>query len=60
MIVWGGARISMPTYLDTGARYNPATDSWTATGTSGAPAARSAPTSVWTGSEMIVWGGIKV
>src|SRR5882724_4064751 len=31
-------------------------DSWTATSTS-APAARDTHTAVWTGSEMIVWGG---
>jgi N-acetylneuraminic acid mutarotase len=30
---------------------------WTATSTSNAPAARTAHTAVWTGSEMIVWGG---
>src|SRR5438876_690610 len=33
-------------------------DSWTATSTTSAPAARSAHTAVWTGSEMIVWGGL--
>src|SRR5438876_3819498 len=32
-------------------------DSWTATSTTGAPAARAFHTAVWTGSEMIVWGG---
>jgi N-acetylneuraminic acid mutarotase len=32
-------------------------DAWTATTTSNAPAARSGHTAVWTGSEMIVWGG---
>src|SRR5258705_1435502 len=32
-------------------------DSWTATSTSSAPAARYYHTAVWTGSEMIVWGG---
>ncbi|PYJ31882.1 MAG: galactose oxidase, partial [Verrucomicrobia bacterium] len=38
-------------------RYNPGTDSWTATSTTGAPAARLRHTAVWTGTEMIVWGG---
>ena len=33
------------------------TDSWTATSTSNAPSGRSYHTAVWTGSEMIVWGG---
>ena len=32
-------------------------DSWAATSTTNAPAARSSHTAVWTGSEMIVWGG---
>jgi hypothetical protein len=40
-----------------GARYNPASDSWTPVTTSGAPAGRYLHTAVWTGSEMIVWGG---
>src|SRR5258707_2903278 len=30
---------------------------WTATNTVGAPSGREAHTAVWTGSEMIVWGG---
>ena len=38
-------------------KYNPATNSWTATSTANAPSARSYHTAVWTGSEMIVWGG---
>src|SRR5881628_2871577 len=54
MIVWGGFNGS---YLNTGGRYNPGTDSWTATSTTSAPAARQQHTAVWTGSEMIVWGG---
>ena len=54
MIVWGGLDGS---YLNTGGRYNPATDNWTATSTTDAPAARDRHTAVWTGSEMIVWGG---
>jgi len=32
-------------------------DTWTATGTSNAPDARANHTAVWTGNEMIVWGG---
>ena len=44
-------------YLNDGGRYNPTANSWTALPTSGAPAARYSHTAVWTGSEMIVWGG---
>ncbi len=32
-------------------------DTWTAISTTNAPAARASHTAVWTGSEMIVWGG---
>jgi hypothetical protein len=32
-------------------------NSWTATSTTNAPDARGSHTAVWTGSEMIVWGG---
>jgi len=55
MIIWGGQ--SNGGLLDTGGRYNPATDTWTFTNSSGAPTARSGHTAVWTGNEMIVWGG---
>jgi hypothetical protein len=60
MIVWGGAVFdgSEFLYVNDGARYRPATNSWTPTATSGAPVARSEHKAVWTGSEMIVWGGI--
>ena len=47
----------MAQLLNTGGRYNPSTDSWTATSTTNAPTARYDHTAVWTGSEMIVWGG---
>jgi N-acetylneuraminic acid mutarotase len=58
MIVWGGFfHDGTLHYLNTGGRYNPGTDSWIATSTSNAPSARESQTAVWTGSEMIVWGG---
>ena len=56
MIVWGGYG-NGSSYLNDGGRYNPAGNSWTATSTTGAPAAAREHTAVWTGSEMIVWGG---
>jgi N-acetylneuraminic acid mutarotase len=55
MIIWGGADRGM---LNTGARYDPATDTWTPISTIGAPTARSDHSAVWTGREMIVWGGV--
>jgi len=55
MIVWGG--FDNPATFDTGRRYDPTADSWTATTISNAPAAREYHMAVWTGGEMIVWGG---
>src|SRR5207244_2131644 len=39
-------------------RYNPSTNSWTPTGLTNAPLGRVVHTAVWTGNEMIVWGGV--
>ena len=58
MVVWGGYFFDgNDHYLNTGGKYNPGTDSWTATTTTNAPSARGYHTAVWAGSEMIVWGG---
>jgi N-acetylneuraminic acid mutarotase len=58
MIVWGGWYYGTNNqYLNTGGRYSPASDSWSAVSTTNAPAARYFHSAVWTGSEMIVWGG---
>lgn len=58
MIVWGGfsGAFQFQTLGD-GARYNPQTDTWTPVSLTGAPSARFNHTAVWTGNEMIVWGG---
>jgi N-acetylneuraminic acid mutarotase len=55
MIIWGGANGAGS--LNTGARYNPTTDSWTPITTTNAPVPSYGATAIWTGSEMIVWGG---
>ena len=57
MIVWGGYGGHAVGLLNSGGRYNPSTDTWTATSTANAPTGRDFHTAVWTGSEMIVWGG---
>ncbi len=58
MIVWGGYyNESGWHYLNDGGRYNPATDTWMPISTVDAPIARAFHSAVWTGSEMIVWGG---
>ncbi len=52
MIVWGGDAF-VSTHLNPGGRYDPRTDSWTATGTTDAPDAQAFHTSVRSGSEMV-------
>ena len=56
MIVWGGVHCCPLVYFNDGGRYNPGTDTWVATTTTGAPDGRSSHTAIWTGTEMIVWG----
>ena len=43
---------------NTGGRYNPKTDTWKPISTTGEPEARAEPLFVWTGKELLVWGGI--
>jgi hypothetical protein len=57
VIVWGGEGAGATGRLNTGARYNPLTDTWTPTSMVGAPSARSQFATVWTGTEMIIYSG---
>ena len=57
MIVWGGESTGFPSVLNTGGKYNPGSDSWTGTSTVNTPSARQRHTAIWTGSELIIWGG---
>jgi serine/threonine protein kinase len=65
MLVWGGFNqsrmqldaLTNDAYLNTGGRYDPDTDAWKDITTNGAPSRRSPGAMVWTGREMIVWGG---
>lgn len=57
MIIWGGRPTAGNVNFNTGARYNPATDTWMATSTANAPAGRRDHVAVWTGTVMVVWGG---
>lgn len=58
MIVWGGGNSANTTEFSDGAMYNPVTDQWTAMATVGAPSNRRGAHGFWTGSEMILWGGL--
>ncbi|ANM30951.1 hypothetical protein ABI59_17260 [Acidobacteria bacterium Mor1] len=58
-IVWGGANwfLNQPRALRNGARYDPLLDRWSPISSIGAPPARYFHAAVWTGEEMLVWGG---
>ena len=58
LLVWGGnAGGASPIYVNTGGIYDPVADQWQTMSPLGAPDARSGHTTVWDGTEMIVWGG---
>ncbi len=59
MIIWGGfgGLWGRNTNRYDGARYSPFTDTWSPVSTINAPPARFDHTAVWTGTEMLVWGG---
>lgn len=58
-IYWGGSNFDFTTgTYNTGSRYNPTTNTWTAMSTVNAPTSRASHTAVWTGAEMIVWSGV--
>lgn len=58
VIVWGGVEVYYGVSgVRTGARYSADADTWVATTTTGAPSASYRHSAVWTGSEMITWGG---
>jgi N-acetylneuraminic acid mutarotase len=59
MIIWGGFEringvVQFPT---TGGAYNPITMKWENMEVVGSPVGRNRHSAVWTGNEMIVWGG---
>jgi N-acetylneuraminic acid mutarotase len=58
MLVWGGLTETPSLGVtNTGYRYNPSTNTWSTMTTTNAPSARADHVAVWTGSEMVVWGG---
>lgn len=57
LLIWGGDLGGGNSYSAGGGAYNPTTDQWQPIGTFQAPTARASHTAVWTGTEMIIWGG---
>jgi uncharacterized protein (TIGR03437 family) len=58
MIVWGGVGGPPTVIYISGGRYTPASDSWQPTTLLTAPGPRIFHTAVWTGTDMIIWGGL--
>jgi len=56
MIIWGGIDSDTNTVLGSGGRYNPDTDTWVPTSDSPI-GVRWNHSAIWTGFEMVVWGG---
>jgi len=54
MWIWGGFNGALQ---GTGAGYSPASKDWVTMSNTNAPSARQGHSAVWTGSEMIIWGG---
>jgi N-acetylneuraminic acid mutarotase len=59
MIVWAGIKEFSPFYLNSGGMYNPDTNSWSEISRDNAPSERYKHTALWSGTEMIIWGGFK-
>jgi len=58
MIIWGGESLGPTLQLNTGGKYNLATDSFSSTSIlPPCPIGRRYHTAIWTGTDMIVWGG---
>ena len=58
MIIWGGRQqFESNSHVGDGALYDPYLNSWSPMSTENAPEPRSQMAAVWTGSEMLVWGG---
>lgn len=57
LIIWGGEGRDIDTPLGDGFAYDPSSDTWRKLSVVGAPHPRFGHTLVWTGTEMVVWGG---
>jgi N-acetylneuraminic acid mutarotase len=64
MIIWGGISTSgsttSPHTINKGFRYNPQSQVWTRVDSSGILSPRRDAASVWTGSELVIWGGYSI
>ncbi len=58
MVIWGGIDTSGGSLLNSGGRYRPSADAWSATSTAGAPTPRQEMPGVFTGNALAVWSGV--
>ncbi|HKY41172.1 MAG TPA: kelch repeat-containing protein [Polyangiaceae bacterium] len=58
VVVWAGGDVGSTADYSTGSRYDPATDTWQAITSFGAPPSRRAPHGFWTGSRVMFYGGL--
>ncbi len=60
VIVWGGTALvgGESREVASGALYDPEADAWTPMAQEGAPSPRARAAALWTGSELVVWGGM--
>jgi N-acetylneuraminic acid mutarotase len=59
LIVWGGRRpFPNPAALNSGGVYDPTANTWTTMNTVNAPSPRGRESVAWTGSRLLVWGGL--
>lgn len=58
MVIWGGYKATTDTYFGDGAVYDPVANTWDAVITVNGLGKRTKASSVWTGSSLIIWGGI--
>ena len=58
MLVWGGIGTINNNQLNSGGIYDPLQNNWVSITLSNAPESREFHTGVWTGTKMIVWGGM--
>jgi N-acetylneuraminic acid mutarotase len=56
MLIWGG--ISLGSYVNDGALYDPRTDTWTPISTTNAPSPRLFFASAWDSTNLFIWGGV--
>ena len=60
MVVWGGRTTgfqNLPVALNDGARYDPVANKWTAMEFEAGAKPRFGHSAIWTGTDMIIWGG---